>query len=99
MLCRNMSQILGRNYGDSTPLPHPMTGVGHRSNESQHPLLVLTTDSAVLAIASNGNSTRPHLFRTYDHIGPDRSAPFLRNPGGADSAAIWEVVRATSAVP
>ena len=60
---------------------------------------MLKTDSAVLAIASNGNSTQPHLFRTYDHISTGRPAPFLRNVGGADSAPILEVARATSAVP
>lgn len=73
-----------------------MTSVGRRSNKSRNMLLVLMTDSVVLAIASNGNSSRLHLFRSYDHIGP---ATFLRFPGGPDSAPIWEVARATVAVP
>lgn len=60
---------------------------------------MLTTDSAVIAIASKGKFTRPHLFRTYDHIPSDHQTPFLRNLGGADSAPVWEVARATSAFP
>lgn len=62
-------------------------------------VLKLTIDSAVVAIASNGSTTQPHLFRTYDHNSSDHPAPFLRNLGGADSAPIWEVARATSACP
>lgn len=62
-------------------------------------LLILTTDSAVIAIASKGKLVRPHLFRTYDHHKPDHPAPFLRNLGDADSAPIWQVARATSAFP
>lgn len=64
-----------------------------------HLLFILTTDSAVIAVAFKGKLVRPHLFRTYDHLSSDRPAPFLRNLGDADSAPIWQVARATSAFP
>ena len=62
-------------------------------------LLMLTAESAVMADLATGKLGRPHLFRTYDHVCLDRPASPKQDIVDADSAPIWEVAKATSALP
>ena len=73
-----------------------MIGAERKLNACRFLLFILMGHSAVIAVAANA---QPYLFRIYDHTYSDYPAPFVRESEKAESAPIWDVAMATSALP